>query len=99
MKILFNTDKRTIKEGRPSRLDKTKSAREKEIDIVSMLAVATVANARRFYDSVEAQRIFAKIIHATVLKELGDNSLMEETKTALKSELSAREDAQNEVQM
>ena len=95
MKILFDTDKRKIKEGRPTRIDNAKSDAEKEIDMISMLAVATVANARKFYNSEKAQRMFAKFVYATAMRELGDDSLVEETK----AEMASWEEKRNEVQM
>lgn len=78
MKIVFNTDTRTIKESKLSRLDKHKSNTEREMEIVSLLSLAIVANANKNYKSTEGKKAFAKLVCGTALREMGDCSMLKE---------------------
>lgn len=83
MKILINTDKGYVKESKPSKLDIEKGTVEVENDIIHLLALAIIGNARKNYKTEDAQRYYAKMICAVALKELGDSTELDELKEGI----------------
>ncbi len=83
MKIIFNTDTRTIKESKLTRLDKQKSDAERELDIVNLLSLAIVANANKRYKSEKGRKAFVKLVCGNALREMGDCSMLKEVKEEL----------------
>lgn len=80
MKILINTDKGYVKESKPSKKDIEKGTVEVENDIIHLLALAIIGNARKNYKTEDAQRYYAKMICAVALNELGDSTGLDELK-------------------